>query len=128
MGKAPAKAGKTLARSARTKAVRKTAGSTVPVSSAAKRPASVLKVQMPEWKIVPNAPLVETIGVDNMRTDEGPSLKHLRMKFFGQTDKAAGAMLAEVDKSVKTVRIQPKSGGATKTADIRNGKVTIVQG
>ncbi|KQM30458.1 hypothetical protein [Sphingomonas sp. Leaf10] len=63
-----------------------------------------------------------------MKTDGGPSLKNLRLKFFGQLDAKSGAMLADVDHSVKTVRIQPKSGGAMKTADIRNGKVTIVQG
>jgi len=83
---------------------------------------------MPKWKLAPSAPLVEAAGVGEMKTDGGPSLKSLRMKFFGQQDSTAGVMLADVDTSVKTVRIKPKSGGATKTADIRNGKVTIVQG
>lgn len=128
MAKAPAKGRRTLVRGAEKAAVRKTAGGNLSSSSSRVTPASVLKVQMPNWKVVPSAPFVETAGVGDMKTDGGPSLKNLRLKFFGQRDSVAGTMLADVDQSVTTVRIQPKSGGATKTADIRNGKVTIVQG
>ena len=63
-----------------------------------------------------------------MKTDGGPSIQALRAKFLGERDVAGGAVLADVDESVRTVRIQPKGGGSPKTADIRNGKVTIVQG
>ncbi len=68
-----------------------------------------------------------------MKTDTSPSLEQLRRKFFGGGDKMADAAggnvtIAPYDDSVQTVQIQPKSGGPTKTADIKDGKVTIVQG
>ncbi|WP_289016293.1 hypothetical protein [uncultured Methylobacterium sp.] len=93
--------------------------------------------QMPDWKLVPDD-TAATLGFDDsdmvssMRSEKGPSVEQLRRKFLRQ-DVAdapgdANSALGSVDTSVATVRIQPKHGGPAKTADIRDGRVIIVQG
>jgi hypothetical protein len=88
---------------------------------------ALLKAQMPNWEVVKSGPVVMPKGAD-MRTDESISITKLRGKFLGQHDSSAAAVIGDVDQGVRTLRIKPKSGGSAKTADIRNGKVTIVQG
>lgn len=128
MAKARAKGrGTTVGRTGQP-STRKAVGAEETVKSVSMRSASILKGQMPNWTIVKGASLIEASGDGQMKTDVGPSLNTLRVKFLGHRDAVSGPMLADVDESVKTVRIKPKSGGSLKTADIRNGKVTIVQG
>ncbi|NPC56923.1 hypothetical protein [Caenimonas soli] len=68
-------------------------------------------------------------------------IDELKKKFLGKRTFVRGANLRQppadgtvvVDapkkkKGVVTVRIEPKTGGAAKVADFRNGKITIVQG
>jgi hypothetical protein len=128
MAKASTKGRRSASGTAKKQSARKGVISAPASGSATVRAASLLKAQMPNWKVVKSAPLFEAAGAGDMKTDGGPSIQALRVKFLGQRDAAGGAVLADVDESVRTVRIQPKGGGSPKTADIRNGKVTIVQG
>lgn len=97
-----------------------------PVSDSA---AAVIAREMPEWQIATQDTEADlSLDENTMKIDQGPSIAKLRRK-FGVTDSGPGEPdFAPVDDTVETVRIEPKSGGAPKTADIKNGKVTIVQG
>lgn len=99
-------------------------------SGAKESAAKVIAREMPEWKIVPeDAEPDSAVDEEAMKTDRGPSIARLRQKFGVADAQPAGESdLAPVDDSVKTVRIEPKKGGPAKTADIKGGKVTIVQG
>jgi hypothetical protein len=93
---------------------------------------SVVEREMPGWKIVappPSPPFEEAAMKTDTKNDLGFSLAKLRQK-FGLTDAATKDEpdFAPVDDTVETVHVQPKTGGPTKTADIKNGKITIVQG
>lgn len=84
---------------------------------------------LPGWKVVSNEKLsLPNQEVSDMRTDEGPSIAQLRAKFLGQDAGSTNVPFAKVDDSVQTVRVQPRGGGPAKTADFKNGKVSIVQG
>ena len=64
-----------------------------------------------------------------MSSDAAPSIEQLRHKFFGtDVSDTSGAVFRSVDDSVVTVRVAPEEGGPAKTADYKDGKVTIVQG
>ena len=94
--------------------------------------AAILAAEMPGWKLASDVGTMAPSVEDGMKSERGPSLAQLRRKFLGD-DAAdapddAGDMLGELDTSVETVRIQPRKGGPAKTADIKNGKVSIVQG
>jgi hypothetical protein len=104
--------------------------------AAAKSSSEVVAEQMPGWKLAPTmrlrSPSYMTEG--DMKIETGPSIAQLRRKFLsdGASDGALTAddssILANVNRRVKTVQVEPKSGGPAKTADIRGGKITIVQG
>lgn len=84
---------------------------------------------LPGWKIVSNEKFtLSNLEASDMRTDEGPSIGQLRAKFLGQDAGGLNDPFAKVDASVQTVRVQPRGGGPAKTADFKNGKVSIVQG
>ncbi len=93
--------------------------------------ADVVERALPEWRLA--TPDVEpdfTADANAMKIDQGLSIARLRQK-FGVLDSGPGEPdFAPVDASIETVRIEPKSGGPAKTADIdiKTGKVTIVQG
>ena len=90
--------------------------------------AEVVARQMPDWQLVPEVESDVVLDEAAMKVDQGPSIAKLRRK-FGVSDSGTGEPdLAPVDPSVETVRIAPKSGGPAKTADIKNGKIKIVQG
>lgn len=118
----------TLSRSGKGAVVRRSAKGKSTGASPKKSVSALLKEQKPGWKLAPEPKhgtrLVETFA---MKTDSAPSLQLLREKFLGDQD-AAPVSLGKVDDKVRTVRIQPRKGGASKTADVRNGKITIVQG
>lgn len=96
-------------------------------------PAALVAKQLPGWKLVSGAVRGGPSKEDNaMQDEQGPSLAQLRRKFLG-ANLADGIadnvpVLGTADKSVQTVQVQNKRGGAIKTADIKNGKVQIVQG
>lgn len=93
-------------------------------------PAAVIRAQMPGWQIAKGT--VAATGflkANDMKTDKGPSIDQLRRKFLGTQDAGAERpTIADVNEGVQTVRIRPKDGGPAKTADIRDGKISIVQG
>ena len=103
--------------------------SSAPASSARDSAAAVIAREMPKWRLAARDEETDLALDENaMKIDQGPSIAKLRRK-FGVTDSGPGEPdFAPVDDTVETVRIEPKSGGAAKTADIKNGKVTIVQG
>jgi hypothetical protein len=117
------------------------AATAVGKSAAAKRKArggkfsiaSVLKAQMPGWTLAHDeSELMPGVEDTIMKSETGPSIAQLRSKFLGGSavdavDTGEDA-LGNVDTSVETVRIRPSRGGPAKTADIKNGKVSIVQG
>jgi hypothetical protein len=75
--------------------------------------------------------MAEEMDVMGISSSTGPSLEQLRRKFLqgsGDADAAAASPVEFADPDAKTVLVQPESGGPAKTADIRRGKVTIVQG
>jgi hypothetical protein len=92
------------------------------VRKAASSPSALREADLPS----------ENVEDTVMNNEQGPSLAQLRRKFFGSgvTDSKAGdaPVLGPMDKDVQTVQVQRKQGGAIKTADIKNGKVQIVQG
>lgn len=97
--------------------------------------AAIVAEQMPGWKLVPEMKLrsPDLTMEGDVKIDTGPSIAQLRRKFLGGGDADEGVadestLLANVNRRVKTVQIAPKTGGPAKTADIRGGKVTIVQG
>jgi len=67
-----------------------------------------------------------------MKSEMGPDIRQIRKKFFGDDaadDAADGSdIFSDMDESRKTVRVKPEDGGPAKTADIKNGKISIVQG
>jgi hypothetical protein len=94
---------------------------------------AVLADQMPGWELcgVEPAEIADAMReAETMDADKMPSVKDLRRKFFGEdaADAKDSPDFRAVDEAVKTVRIRPTKGGAAKTADVRNGKITIVQG
>jgi|GEM_PF-2860890 len=102
--------------------------------AAAKSSTEVIAEQMPGWKLAPQTKL-RSPGLfheGDMKIETGPSIAQLRRKFLGgEADSDAvdeSSMFAAVNRRVQTVQIEPKSGGPAKTADIRGGKITIVQG
>lgn len=95
--------------------------------------ADVVAREMPEWEIVekPAPRFASAAAFDKgatMKIDEDLSIAKLRRKFGVSDSNDKESAFKPVDTSVQTVRIKPRSGGAAKTADIKNGKVTIVQG
>lgn len=97
--------------------------------------AAIVAEQMPGWKLAPEMKLrsPDLAMEGDVKIDTGPSIAQLRRKFLGGGDADEGVadestILADVNRRVKTVQIEPKSGGPAKTADIRGGKITIVQG
>jgi hypothetical protein len=94
----------------------------------------VLRSEMPDWLLVGDDERSEADPKDNlkMKIDKTPSIADLRRKYFGGGDVDGGAADSgpkyKMAKNVQTVRIKPRRGGPAKTADIKNGKVTIVQG
>lgn len=117
------------------------AATAIGTSAAAKRKArgdkftiaSVLKAQMPGWTLAHDeGELMPGVEDTIMKSETGPSIAQLRSKFLGGSAAdavdAGGDALGNVDTSVETVRIRPNRGGPAKTADIKNGKVSIVQG
>lgn len=93
-------------------------------------PAAVVKEQMPGWQIAKGTVSVAgSFRMSDMKSETGPTIEQLRRKFLGHQDAGIDApALGEVDQSVQTVRVRPRDGGPAKTADIRNGKISIVQG
>jgi len=67
-----------------------------------------------------------------MKADAGPSIARLAKKFLGEdaadSESDAADTFADVDESRKTVKVRPAKGGASKTADFKDGKIEIVQG
>ena len=105
--------------------------------ASAKRLAAIVARQLPGYRLAsPHAVVAPGFDssdtVANMRSEKGPSIEQLRRKFLRDdaVDAAVGVgnALGSVDKAVATVLVQPKGGGPAKTADIRNGKIAIVQG
>jgi hypothetical protein len=96
---------------------------------------ALVAAQLPGWKLAPDSsPPTQVAGEEDgvMKSEHGPSINQLRRKFLGD-DAADGAadssdIFADVDESRETVRVEPRRGGPAKTADIKNGKVSIVQG
>lgn len=86
--------------------------------------------EMPGWQIDHNPETEAPSAEDSsMKSETGPTIAALRRKFLGEADAAADVSdLIGVDEKVRTVRIKPKDGGPAKVADIRNGKISIVQG
>ena len=102
-----------------------------------RRLAAIVARQLPGYKLASPHTVVapgfdSSDTVANMRSEKGPSIEQLRQKFLRDhaADAAAVARntLGSVDNTVATVLVQPKDGGPAKTADIRNGKIAIVQG
>lgn len=93
-------------------------------------PAAVVKAQMPGWQIAKGTVAVASgFRMSDMKSQTGPTIEQLRRKFLGPQDAGADApKLADVDESIQTIRVRPRDGGPAKTADIRNGKISIVQG
>lgn len=109
---------------------------------------AIIAREMPQWRIATGekdhhrgsfekGP--QDLGGSAMPTDSSPSLADLRRKYLreeelsGATDLGGGAEagFSDLDRGVKTVRIERKDGkGPALTADIdlNGGKVTIVQG
>lgn len=89
---------------------------------------------MPDWLLVEGDEGSEADPKGNlkMKIDKTPSIADLRRKYFGGGEVDGRADNAgpkyKMAKNVQTVRIKPRRGDAAKTADIKNGKVTIVQG
>lgn len=116
------------------KATRKSASySRASVGKKAMSQAAILKQNLPGFHIVKVVRSdAASNAEDNMKTAKGPSLKALRSKFLGKSDSTDsaddGSSYSPVDTKVSTARIAPKKGGPAKTADFRDGKVTIVQG
>ena len=94
--------------------------------------AEVVERNMPGWRLAePEEEVAGPLDEDAenaMKTDEGPSIAKLRRKFGMADNKDEGPAFAPVDDSVETVRVAPKSGGPAKTADIKGGKIKVVQG
>ena len=90
----------------------------------------LISTELPGWKIVADQEIAPAPMEEDMQSDQGPSIADLRRKFLTEddADAPAGEAFADVDQSVETVRVQPRNGGPVKTADIKNGKVAIVQG
>ena len=100
-----------------------------PSPAARESAAGVIARQLPEWQLF--EPEVEPDAVvedHSMKIDNGPSIASLRKKFGGADSDAGEPDFAPVDASVETVRIAPKQGGPAKTADIKDGRIKIVQG
>jgi hypothetical protein len=134
-----AKPKKSAKKKAAAKKAGKSSGSAKSVKSA-KASATDLSVdeiverEMPGWRVV-NVRQTARIPIADsgtMKSQKGPSIAQLKRKFLGDGARdAAGdqdAGFAPVNDKVKTVRIEPKAGGPSKTADIRKGKINIVQG
>lgn len=63
-------------------------------------------------------------------TQPSPSLDALRQKFLGrsQSDAVESVKIGKLSSDVDVVSVKPKDGGPSKTADRKDGKITIVQG
>lgn len=89
---------------------------------------------MPGWPLVEEDEGSEADPKDNleMKIDKTPSIADRRRKCFGGGEVYGGADDAspkyKMARNVQTVRIKPRRGGAAKTADTKNGMVTIPQG
>src|SRR5262245_57357640 len=90
---------------------------------------SVVATQMPGWRIVrtKGKPMRKTRTLDKTGTDTpskaAPSIKELKRKFLrksGASDSDESVEFSALDKSVKTVRVEPKDGGPALTADIKD--------
>lgn len=91
--------------------------------------AKAIAADLPGWKQVQRKPAAH----DTSTAESGPSLADLRRKFLGADAAADGVAdgtddYGSTNQRRKTVTVQPEQGGPTKTADIVNGKVKIVQG
>ena len=88
--------------------------------------------ELPGWEIVPDEPARKANAAEDQdmanSTEQVPSIADLKRKFLGE-DAADDTDNAFETDDRKPVRIRPKKGGASKTADVGpDGKVTIVQG
>jgi hypothetical protein len=96
--------------------------------------AALVAAQLPGWKLVPDRLAVDLEQeTSDMRSEKGPSIAQLSAKFLGEADMAdaaddSAATFADVDESTQTVQVQPRRGGPAKTADLKDGKISIVQG
>jgi hypothetical protein len=94
----------------------------------------VVARDLPGWRISTASQSVKQTVSDgaNLKTRKGPSISQLRAKFLGAgaKDASGGAEpgFAPLDSSVKTVRVEPKSGGPAKTAAVKTNKIESVPG
>lgn len=99
--------------------------------------ADLIARQLPGWRLAApaSAPQLSSFAdeVSAMRMDRGLSIAELKQKFLPVSAGDAIPVPSNTDfasdgEGVTTVRIEPEDGGPAKTADIRNGTITIVQG
>src|SRR6185369_16975475 len=88
---------------------------------------AVVEKGMPGWRIArtKGKPMQKVRSLESTGSDTpskmAPSIKALKRKFLaesGDSDSDGGVTFSDLDTTVKTVRIEPKSGGQALTADI----------
>jgi len=95
--------------------------------------AGAVAKQLPGWKVLPSRKRRVTEADTPKNLQSGPSAAELRAKFFGsqaRADDSVKATAQEYQKPKATViRVaRDVEGAAPKVADVRDGKVKIVQG
>jgi hypothetical protein len=97
--------------------------------------AQAIAKDLPGFKLATKAAVVHDAVTGTLEAEceeHGPSLKQLRRKFLGDSADAAESTAPDdygaFESSRVSVRVEPKEGGPTKTADIKGGKAKIVQG
>ena len=96
--------------------------------------AQAIAKDLPGFKLAQPAPVAhDAAGALEAECEEhGPSIQQLRKKFLGDSADAAESAAPDdygaFESNRVSVRVEPKKGGPTKTADIKGGKVKIVQG
>lgn len=90
---------------------------------------SAVEAGLPGWEL--DESVSDQDAEDNaVPTDQEPSLSYLKRKFLGEQSASDSDEDLLDDQDDRTpVRVKPKRGGRSKTADVTpDGKVTIVQG
>ena len=97
--------------------------------------AQAIAKDLPGFKLAEQSPVAHdaaSAALEAECAEHGPSIQQLRRKFLGDsadsTESAAPDDYGAFESNRVSVRVEPKKGGPTKTADIKGGKVKIVQG
>lgn len=99
--------------------------------------AAAIAKELPGFRVAKQSAIpMDSATASDPCDEHGPTIQQLRKKFLGASADAADSgggdgpeqSYGAIDARRVSVQVEPKDGGPSKTADIEEGRVKIVQG